>query len=119
MEYETEDYKVREFEGVTVVRLKHANLTGALEVNRITEELKAMVRQGVRRLVIDLKHVDHFGSGALGMLIALNRKMTEAAGRMVLSHPEKIEELLRISKTMSLFEIAPEPKAAVAMFLHE
>lgn len=116
MEYETEDYKVRDFDGVTVVRLKHANLTGLLEVNRLGEELKALIDGGVRRLVIDFKHVDHCGSAGLGLLIALNRKVQEAKGRMVLSHPEKIEELLRISKTASLFTLAADPKAAVAMF---
>jgi len=116
MEYETEDYKVRDFDGVTVVRLKHANLTGLLEVNRIGEELKTLIERGVRKLVIDFKHVDHCGSSALGLLIALNRKMQEANGRMVLSHPEKIEELLRISRTASLFTLAAYPKVAVAMF---
>src|SRR5712671_5596884 len=75
MEYETEDYKVREYDGVTVVRLKHANLTGLLEVTRLSEELKAMIDGGIRKLVIDFKHVDHCGSSGLGLLIALNKQM--------------------------------------------
>ena len=116
MEYETEDYKVRDFDGVTVVRLKHPNLTGVLEVTRIGEELKAMVDGGVRKLVIDFKHVQHCGSAALGLLIAINQKMKESKGRLVLSHPENIEELLRISKTASLFKVAADPKVAVTMF---
>src|SRR4051794_10546080 len=109
-EYETEDYKVRLFDGVTVVRLKHANLTGLLEVNRIGEEVKAMIARGVRKLVIDFKHVDHCGSAGLGVLIALDRAMREAKGRMVVSHPESIDELLRVSKTRSLFTLADDPK---------
>ena len=116
MDYETEDYKVRDFDGVTVVRLKHANLTGLLEVNRLGEELKAMIDGGVRKLVIDFKHVEHCGSAGLGMLIALLRKMQGVGGAMVLSHPETIDELLTISRTGSLFKIAADPKAAVAMF---
>jgi anti-anti-sigma factor len=116
MEYETEDYKVRDFDGVTVVRLKNPNLTGLLEVTRINAELKAMIDQGVRKLVVDFKHVQHCGSSGLGLLIAVNKKMREAGGRVVLSHPENLEELLRISKTGSLFEMAADPKAAVKMF---
>lgn len=116
MEYETEDYKVREYDGVTLVRLKHANLTGLLEVTRLGEELKAMIVGGVRKLVVDFKHVDHCGSSGLGLLISLNKQMQEAGGKMVLSHPETIDELLRISKTLSLFKIASDPKAAVMMF---
>ena len=83
MEYETEDYKVRDFDGVTVVRLKNPNLTGLLEVNRIGEELKTMLDGGVRKLVIDFKHVKHCGSSALGVLIAIQKKMGRANGLMV------------------------------------
>ena len=116
MEYETQDYKVRDFEGVTVVRLKHANLTGLLEVNRLGTELKTLIDQGIRKLVIDFKHVDHCGSAGLGLLLALNKKIKEAGGKMVIAHPEKLEELLRISRTAPLFTLAPDPKDAVKLF---
>ncbi len=115
-EYETDDYKVRIWGDVTVVRLKHANLTGQLEVNRIGEEIKGMIEGGSRKLVIDFKHVKHCGSAALGLLIGLNKRMQTANGKMILSHPENIEELLRISRTGSLFKIASDPKAALLMF---
>jgi anti-anti-sigma factor len=101
---------------VTVVRLKNANLTGILEVNRIAEELKAMIDGGVKKLVIDFKHVQHCGSAGLGLLIALNKRMQTAGGKMVVSHPENIEELLRVSKTTSLFTIAEDPKVALKLF---
>jgi anti-anti-sigma factor len=116
MQYETQDYKVRDFDGVTVVRLKHANLTGLLEVNRLGDELKSLIDRGVRKLIVDFKHVDHCGSAGLGLLIALNKKMKELGGTMVVSHPEKIEELLRISKTAPLFNLADDPKVAMKYF---
>jgi anti-anti-sigma factor len=116
MEYETQDYKVRNFEGVTVVRLKHANLTGLLEVNRLGDELKHLIAGGVRKLVVDFKHVNHAGSAALGLLLALNKRMNETGGTLVISHTEKLEELLRISRTASLFKRAPDPKTALSLF---
>ncbi|HEY7120218.1 MAG TPA: STAS domain-containing protein [Tepidisphaeraceae bacterium] len=115
MDYETQDYKVRDFDGVTVVRLKHANLTGVLEVTRIGEELKAMIDTGVRQLVVDFKHVEHCGSAGLGMLIALHKKLRSLGGRMVVSHPENIEELLRVSNTRSMFATAADPRVAAKM----
>ena len=48
-------------------------------------------------------------------MIAVNRKMQEVAGKLVLSHPEKIHELLRVSKTQKLFTLADDPKIAVEM----
>src|SRR5438552_910494 len=112
MDYENDEYKVREMDGVTVVRFKNANLTGLLEVNRIGEEIKAMIDGGVKKLVVDFKHVQHCGSAGLGLLIALNKRMQATGGKLVLSHPENIEELLRVSKTTSLFTIAADPKLA-------
>ena len=116
MEYETQDYRVKDYEGVTVVRLKHANLTGVLEVTRIGDELKALIDGGVKKLVLDFKHVEHCGSAGLGLLIALHRKLQNNGGRLVLSHPESIEELLRISNTSGLFATAPGPRDAAKMF---
>jgi anti-anti-sigma factor len=116
MEYETQDYREKDYDGVTVVRLKHANLTGVLEVTRIGDELKALIDSGVTKLVVDFKHVEHCGSAGLGLLIALHRKMQGIGGRMVLSHPESIEELLRISNTAALFARAAGPKHAAKMF---
>ncbi len=98
-EYETDDYKVRIWGDVTVVRLKHANLTGQLEVNRIGEEIKGDDLARGAQARGDFKHVKHCGSSALGLLIGLNKQMQAAKGKMILSHPENIEELLRISKT--------------------
>lgn len=113
MEYETQDYNVREYDGVTVVRVKHVNLTGVLEVTRLGDELTALIDRGVRKLVVDFKHVDHCGSSGLGLLISLNKQMKDAGGKMVLSHSETIDKLLRVSKTHALFTIAADPKAAV------
>lgn len=117
MDYETDDYKVRQYKDVTVVRFKTPNLTGVLEINRINEEIKAMVEGGkVRKLVICFKHVEHAGSAALGMLIGLNKRLKELKGKLIVSHPEQIEELLRVSKTNSMFTLAPDPKEALEMF---
>jgi anti-anti-sigma factor len=116
MDFENDEYKVRIMDGVTVVRLKNPNLTGILEVNRIGEEIKAMIDGGVKKLVVDFKHVQHCGSAGLGLLIALNKRMQTAGGKLVVSHPENIEELLRVSKTTSLFTIAADPKVALDMF---
>ena len=85
-------------------------------MQRIGDELKAMIDGGIRKLVVDFKHVEHCGSAGLGLLIALHRKMQGTGGRMVLSHPESIDELLKISNTSSLFTKAADPKVAAKMF---
>ena len=83
---------------------------------RITEELKTMIANGTRKIILDFKHVEHCGSSALGMMIALHKIMVECRGKMVLSHPENIQELLTISHTSSLFTLADDPKVALKLF---
>jgi anti-anti-sigma factor len=112
----SDDYAVRTFDDVTVVRLKNQNLTSILDINQLNSELEALIDQGAHKLVLDLKNVRYVGSAALGMLLSLYQRAKAAGGRLILSHPEHIEELLRVSRTSRIFETAPDPKAAVAMF---
>ncbi len=115
MDYETPDLVVREVKGITIVRLKNANLTGMLEIQHITSELDQLIDKGVRKLVFDFKYVKHAGSAALGLLIAMQKKMDARGGKLVLSHSEKIHDLLHVSRTAGLFKLASDPKAAFAM----
>ena len=115
MDYETPDLVVREVSGVTIVRLKNANLTGMLEIQHIQSELDQLLERGVRKLVIDFKYVRHAGSAALGLLISLQKRMEKLSGKVILSHSENIAELLKVSRTAGLFHLASDPKAAFAM----
>lgn len=116
MDYETPDLVVREVSGVTIVRLKNANLTGMLEIQHITSELNQLLDRGVRKLVFDFKYVKYASSASLGLLIALQKRMTSLNGTLVLSHSENIADLLNVSRTAHLFKLAKDPKAAFAMF---
>jgi len=117
MEYETEEVVVREVKDVTIVRMKIDNLTGQGEIDRIRGEVDKLLEQGVRKLVLDFKYVRYVGSSALGMIIALNQKVKETPGAaLVLSHPEHIRELLRVSRADKLFRIAADPREAIKLF---
>jgi anti-anti-sigma factor len=114
--FENDHYFVRQFDDITIVRLKDESLTGSLETMQISDQLKQMVEEGTRKLVLDLKHVRFCGSAGLGMLIGLNKKLQAAGGQFVLSHTEHIDQLLEISWTAKLFRIAADPKEALGMF---
>ena len=116
MDYETPDLVVREVDGVTIVRLRNANLTGMLEMQHITFEVNQLLDRGVRKLVFDFKYVRHASSAALGLLIALQKKMDALGGKLVLSHSENIADLLNVSRTAHLFKLAKDPKSAFGMF---
>jgi anti-anti-sigma factor len=116
MDYETADIAVRDVDGVTIARLRNANLTGVMEIQRIGHEIAEIIDRPVRKLILDFKYVRFAGSAALGMLIMVQKKMEKAGGMLVLSHSENIEELLKVSRTSNLFKLAADPKAAFKMF---
>jgi anti-anti-sigma factor len=115
MDYETPDMLVRVQDHVTIVRLRAANLASTNDIGRLSSALEHLLSEGARRLVIDFKLVRHVGSSALGMLLAIQMKVKAVGGRLVISHPEHLRELLHVSKTAKLFELAEDSKAALAM----
>ena len=116
MDYETPDIVVREVGDVTIVRMRHENLAAALELQHIAAEIDGLIDRGANKLVIDFKYTKYAGSAALGLLIRLQKRMNLAGGKMILSHSEHIEELLRVSRTAPLFTLAADPRAAFKMF---
>lgn len=116
MSTEAEDLVVRKHEDITIVRIKTENLSGILDIERITRELTQLVEGDVRKLILDLKYTKFFSSSALGMLIALAQILNRKGGQLVISHPEHILPLLKITRVGNLFQIADDPKAASKLF---
>ena len=119
MDYETPDILVRVQDQVTIVRVKTTNLTSMGDIGRLSNSMDRILKEGTLRLVIDFKLVKHIGSAALGLLISMQKQMKELGGRMIISHPEHIAELLEVSQTVKLFELAPDTKAAFELLKPE
>ena len=114
--YSARDFIMRQYDGVTVVRFTTEHLVGGQDLDRITAELRDLIDAGVRKLVLDFKHVRYINSATLSMLLSVHAKLSEVHGKLVVSHPENIAELLRVSKMEKLFPTAENPKLALTMF---
>ena len=112
MEYETPDIMVRVQDLVTIVRFRASSLTSTIDISRLTESLMGLIEDGARRLVLDFKNVMQVGSAGLGMMIAVQKRLKEIDGVLAISHPEHIEELLKVSHTARLFDLYPDTRAA-------
>ncbi len=116
MDYETDDLLVRVVDGITIVRLRNADITGTQQLHHIQAEIDGLMDRGVTKLMVDFKYVRLVGSAALGLLIRLQKRMRAAGGTLVLSHSENIAELLRISRTAVLFQLAADPREGRKLF---
>lgn len=113
---EADDLVIRKHEDITIVRIKTENLSGVMDIERISRELHNIIDGGVRKLIIDLKYTKFFSSAALGMLIEIAQKLNMKQGRLVISHPEHILPLLKVTRIGNLFQIAADPTAASKLF---
>src|SRR5687768_187037 len=105
MSSEPEDLVVRKHEDITIVRIKTENLSGIFEIERISRELIQLASGDVRKMILDLKYTKFFSSSALGMLIELAQVLNRKGGQLVISHPEHILPLLKITRVGNLFQI--------------
>jgi hypothetical protein len=105
MSGDTERYAIRQWEDVTIVRLKISDLTNIVEVRRLSQDLLGLVDNGAVNMILDLKYARHFG-----------RRINLKDGKLVISHPEHILPVLQVTKIGRLFETAPDPKAAAKLF---
>ena len=108
-----EDYTLRQVEDCLVVRIEADNLLGVIDVNRIGGKLDALVKDQPKKVVLDLMRVRYAGSAALGMLLSLSKTLQQHGGRLVLTGTQHLDTLFRVSRTVAVFEVAPDVDAAV------
>jgi anti-anti-sigma factor len=111
-----DDFISRTQGDVRIVRFKTESLVNAHDIVRIHARLSGLIEAGARKLVLDVKNVRYISSATLGMMIALSKELMAVRGKLVISHPEHLLELLKMSKTERLFTLAADPKAALDLF---
>jgi len=107
---------IDERDGVSVVRFREPLISGFQTIDKLGEELYALVEKEDRKqLVLDFSTVIFLSSAALGKLIKLNAKVRSRSGTMRLCNLQpQILEVFLVCKLECLFEIQrrrPEPSA--------
>jgi len=79
--------------------------------------LDALVEAGYPNIILDLSQVDYADSSALGMLVWLDRRLQDAAGRVVLAGANRdVRRILALSRIVSVAKtLCEEPDAEEAL----
>lgn len=103
-------------EEVTVVTV-HGDIVGDASRRRLVDHVRALFMDGRLRLVLDLSGVRHVDSRGLGELIECYEAARALDGEIKLLHVTgRVEELLVITKLVSVFECFDTRESAVASF---
>ncbi len=104
--------------GVKVVEFADRKILEELRISEIGEELSKLVAGAPEiRLLLSFKNVEHLSSAALGMLITLNKQVSEQRGKMKLSDiTPQIYEVFKITRLNKLFDIHDTAEQALTSF---
>ncbi len=105
-------------DGVKVVEFSDRKILEELSITEIGDELSKLVADGDGiKILVSFKSVEHLSSAALGMLIKLNKQVSDANGTLKLSNiSPQIYEVFKITRLNKLFDIHEDTDSALAAF---
>ena len=106
----------REVDGVTVVAMDGRIVLGE-ESNALRENLKALIAEGKKKVVLNMDNITFIDSAGLGTLVAAHHTAKGQGASLRLCHlGTKFQEVLQITKLMTIFEVYNTEAEAVASF---
>ena len=103
-------------DGVSLLALSGRIVLGE-ESNALREKLKSLATGGATKIVLNMAEIDYIDSSGLGTLVAahLSAKTAGASVRLCnLGH--KFNEIMQVTKLMTVFDVYDTEAAAVASF---
>ena len=83
----------------------------------VRNSVKEVLRNGGRKIVLNLAEVNYIDSSGIGELVSSYTTVTNQGGKLkLLSLTKKIQELLAITKLLTVFSVYDNEQAAVSSF---
>jgi anti-sigma B factor antagonist len=106
----------REVDGVTVVALDGRIVLGE-ESNALREKIKSLIAEGKKKIVLNMENVTFIDSAGLGTLVAAHHSAKSQGASLRLCHlGVKFQEVLQITKLLTVFDVYNSEAEAVASF---
>jgi anti-sigma B factor antagonist len=106
----------REVNGVSVVTLDGRIVLGE-ESNALRMKLKSLIAEGKKQIVLNMDNIKYIDSSGLGTLVAAHCSAKTQGASLRLCHlGSKFQEVLQITKLLTVFEVCDTEAAAVASF---
>ena len=106
----------REVDGVSVVALEGRIVLGE-ESNALREKVKGLINEGKKKVVLNMQNVTFIDSAGLGTLVASHHSAKSQGAALKLAHlGSKFQEVLQITKLLTVFDVYNTEAEAVASF---
>jgi anti-sigma B factor antagonist len=108
--------KTRQVGNVTIVDL-NGKVTLGDSTGILRDELRSLLAQGKKNILLNMKDVGYVDSAGLGELVGAYTTATNQGGAVKLLHLQgKMRDLMQITKLHTIFPIFEDEHAAVASF---
>jgi anti-sigma B factor antagonist len=106
----------REVDGVAVVAMDGRIVLGE-ESNALREKVKSLVAEGKKKIALNMDNVTFIDSAGLGTLVAAHHSAKSQGTALKLCHlGSKFQEVLQITKLLTVFDVYNTESEAVASF---
>jgi anti-sigma B factor antagonist len=106
----------RVVDGVAVVGIDGRIVLGE-ESNAMREKVKSLLASGQKKIVLNMDNVTYIDSSGLGTLVAAHTSARAQGASLKLSNlGSKFQEILQVTKLVTVFEVLPTEAAAIASF---
>lgn len=108
--------KLKIMDDAAVIQVK-GKLMGGPETFEVHEQIKNLVQDGIKKIVIDLSKVKWLNSSGIGMLMACLTTLRKNGGELVISGAtEKVNSAFMVTKLITLFQSFDSVEDALAGF---
>jgi anti-sigma B factor antagonist len=109
-------FTTREVGGVTIVDLSGKITLGEGGIT-LREEVRKLVGEGQKKIVLNLAEVNYIDSSGLGELVSAYTAVKNAGGELkLLNLTSKVRDLLVITKLVTVFDVKDDEASAVSSF---
>jgi anti-sigma B factor antagonist len=110
------DISERTSGNVTIVDL-NGKLTLGEATQRLHDKVNSLVQQGRKSIILNLADVTSVDSGGLGELVRTLTTMQKHGGSLKVANlPKRIQDLLVMTRLVTVFDTYEDEKAAVQSF---
>ncbi len=110
------DIKERVVDGVSVLDLAGKIVLGEGDL-QVKERIKDLLADGQRHILLNLADITYIDSAGLGALISCYTTVKRESGKLKLVNlTKRIQDLLAITKLITVFDHFDNEKAALASF---
>lgn len=109
-------FTIEEKDTVVLIRIE-GDVIGGPDAATISEKIRNFLSQGKKKFIIDLQSVRWMNSSGLGILIGGLTTVRNNKGQLILLHiPQKVKELLKLTKLERVFQQFENEEKAIESF---